>query len=156
MDYLNENDSEVLFEFAQVRVSNNKFNIMLAVNPDSNRISEAYFKMYNSDNYMSATKVARISFFRPILISHKGSKKPWNYLNSKQKEILIEYLNSESKNYPKYKVWDVLKYTWNDEHGYCSGTIDDYYNGADDNKIKTKSYIPSKLEIPNYKNIILE
>ena len=40
MNYLNENDSEVLFEFAQIRVANNKFNIILAVNPDSNRITQ--------------------------------------------------------------------------------------------------------------------
>ena len=74
--------------------------VCIAVNPDSNRQGNSYFKFYNSANYKSATKVVRILFNSANYIEHQNAdgKKLWK-LSHKDKKVLKELLNSSSKKY---------------------------------------------------------
>lgn len=151
-----DNYSEILFEMASVRPKegNTKFGVLLAVNPDLNKIGDCYFKMYNSNSYITATGVWRICFSEPKLIKeHSGKIKSLSTINLKYKKILIEYLNSPGA-YSGRTVWDSLKWNWNNEHDLCFEGYEPYFNGQLDEQNKNnKNYLPSTLEIPNYNEL---
>lgn len=131
--------------------SRESFSICLAINPDPNRVGEPYFKMYNAQSWRKATKVARISFKEPKLIKHSSNKESWNTVPRDIRHELIDYLDSESKTFPSFTVWDYLKYEWNMEWGFDVGFPFEYFGGKSDEKFKNEpSYLPSTLESPNY------
>lgn len=152
-----EEYSETLFEMASVRPKafSTGTGILLAVNPDVNRIGLTYFKMYDNISFNNASLVWRIDFKSPELIKeHKGPIKSALSINNEYKNRLIQYLNSPSKENTKYIVWDVLKYHWNDEMGFCSSfNLEDYMNGKVDGTVEHKSYLPSNLKMPDYKKL---
>lgn len=149
--------SESIFEMASVRPKNlNNVDILLTVNPDIHRDGLAYFKMYNSNSIDSATTVWRINFNKPEIIKiHKGIIKASTEMNVDYKKKLIKYLSLPCKENTKYTVWDALKYHWNDEMGFCGNyDFEEYMNGDVDNLIQNqKCYLPSNLQMPNYKNL---
>ena len=53
--------SEYLYEMATVYRST-EYGISVAVNPDSGRVGDPYFKFYNNVSFNKATKVVRIMF----------------------------------------------------------------------------------------------
>lgn len=150
-----EEYSEVLFEMASVRPKSlNNVKILLAVNPDMKRLGLAYFKMYDNISIDKASVVWRINFRTPELIKeHKGKISSASTINSYYRNLLIDYLNSPSKENTNYKIWDVLKYHWNDEMGLCgSYNLEDYMDGKIDSNTH-KSYLPSYLDMPDYKKL---
>ena len=86
-----------------------KNNISIFCRPTDTKISgeDAYFKVFNSVDYLKATKVARICFFGPKYIIHKNrdGKENWN-LKAKDKKILIALLNSKSSNANFDTIWE--------------------------------------------------
>lgn len=142
---------ELLNEFATVRARNSHdYVLAMAVNPSPNHIGEPYFKVYNALKYTQATKVARVSFFEPKLIIHKGDKLPWTNMNAKEKKDIVGFLKLTSM-ISNYTVWDMLKYFWDIEYGFDVGTIDNYMQGnADNDNHSDPSYVSSILEMPNY------
>ena len=80
MEGLNEEliYEELMYEMASVRRDGRNDFILMAINPDSNRVGEPYFKVYNAGNWRKATKVARLFFFESKLIVHKSEGvQPW-------------------------------------------------------------------------------
>lgn len=153
--------TECLNEMASVRPSGNfeSFGILLAVNPDINHDGDPYFKMYDKVSWYSATKVWRISFTKPVLIKkHSGKIPAATTINTKDKNTLLAYLNSPSRDFSGATVWDELKYRWNVEKGLMNqfGFINYQNGGADKYYEKHKNdgnYLPSTLAIPDYKQI---
>lgn len=107
-----------------IRVDNSNTNRGFLKNP--------YFKVYNSDDYTKYTKLTRISMTKPEYIIHNNEI--WN-LNSKEKKLLIDILNSTTKK--GISVWESLK---NIIKTYPFITKED------------KEFINS-LSIPNYLNL---
>ena len=144
-------NEELLYEFATVRAKDaNNLGIVMAVNPTPNYIGNPYFKVYNAPQFNKATKVARISFFKPELIEHQRNKLPWLNMNNKDKKNIIKFLNLRAAT-QKCTVWEALKYYWNSEKGINVGYIEDYLNGDFDEKNRNNpDYIPSTLKMPNY------
>lgn len=143
---------ELLTEFASIRRPITNEFMLLAINPDSNRIGDPYFKMYNKPSWNKATKVARISFLEPKLIIHKSQGvQPWTNLTKQDIDDLNDYLDSPWKNHPGFTIWDGLKYGWNEEWGFEVGSEKEYIDGNYDELNKNNpSYLPSTLEIPDY------
>lgn len=127
--------------------------VCIAVNPDSNRQVNSYFKFYNSANYKSATKVVRILFNSANYIEHQNAdgKKLWK-LSHKDKKVLKELLNSSSKKYSNMTMWEACKFEWNSE---CIEPInvDKYISGEydkDETYMKNPNFLPYSLEMPDY------
>lgn len=142
---------EPLFEMATVHRDFTN-NVSVAVNPDSTKIGDPYFKFYNSTDYRKADKVIRILFNSPDFVVHQDIKEFWN-LNGKEKKLLVDCLNTKSK---KYKftgcsVWDATKFDWNYEYLGIDIEVDNYLNGEYDETYKNNpSYVPSTLGMPDY------
>lgn len=149
-----DDNIEVLEEMATIYKSK-EYGILVAVNPDSHRTGNPYFKFFNSHDFFKATKVIRILFNEPDYVVHKDGKELWN-LNSKDKKLLIKILNQKSKHYPSYTNWQVSKFDWNSEYLEEMLNIDEYYNGEYDDIYKDDpGYIPSTLEMPDYMNLVI-
>lgn len=150
-----EYEPEQVLEMASVRPKENLKGILLTINPDINRTRDPYFKVYDSDSWTTARNVWRVYFNKPEFVkAHTRKKEVQTVMNSKMKKQLILALNSKSKNEPEYTVWQSLKFHWNDELNFCSGSIADYYNKIDDKaNAKNPNYIISTLEQPNYEEL---
>lgn len=152
---------ECLYEMATIRPASSldKLGILLAVNPDSNRDGNPYFKMYNSTSFYTATTVWRISFTESVFIKeHKGKIKASTSMNKSEKTKLIEYLSLESKDFRGSTIWDELKYRWNSEKDLMNNfSFSDYISGKADNYYKTVdnkgNYVPFSLKMPDYNNL---
>lgn len=127
-DIVLDEDAEVLNE-TNVAYSQ-KYNYSLAVSYDTHRPNgEAYFKFCIGNTYDNSEFVDRISFFEPKYFIHgKGTGKYFK-LNRKQKEILIEMLNSKHKKYGT--VWRALICIHNE-------------------RTNNNPHVPEDLEIPDY------
>lgn len=134
----------------------------MMVNPDPNRIGDAYFKLFNASNYRKSDKQSRIKFNSPEYVYHKDStgKTEWKLI-SDEKELLLEFLNSSSADNRNFNVWTLAKFHWNNEYGeFFSNDFPEKYNSRleafADGYFDTKenlahpSYLSSKLEIPDY------
>lgn len=144
--------SEELTEMAHVRRDRKQDFILLGVNPDRNHTGDPYFKFYDRESWQKATKVARISFLSPKLISHNSGRiKPWTQLSKNDIENLHDYLDSPYRQDSRLTVWDALKYSWNYEFGFYMGDIYSYLRGDwDEDHCDHPSYIKSTLECPDY------
>ena len=130
-----------------------EYGISVAVNPDSKRSGNPYFKFYNNVSYSSATKVVRVLFKKPDFVVHKDRMDLWK-LNTKEKKILIEILKKESDMYDGYTNWDIAKYQWSIEYLEESLNICKYFNGEYDDIYKNNpGYLPSTLKMPDYTKI---
>ena len=130
--------------------------MLMAINPDSDRIGEPYFKVYNAGSWGKATKVARLSFFEPKLIIHTGGNiLPWKNLTRRDIEDIEDFLDSPARGEFRATVWDALKYRWNDEYSFYMKSIFAYLDGEYDEEYKDDlSYVPSYLDPPDYKQLV--
>lgn len=137
----------------------NKNNVSVAVNPDSNRQGNPYFKFYNSASHKSATNVIRILFNSADYVDpiNTDGKKLWK-LSHKDKKVLMELLNEPSSDYSDMTTWEACKFRWNVEYFEFTFYRDKYINGEYD-KDKTlaenPSYVPYSLKMPDYNKIEL-
>lgn len=157
--------SEEIYSMATIGINRDpKFSV--AVNPDSNRVGEAYFKYYDDAHYSKANHVARISFMDAKYIKHHRGKKQWK-LTKRDIRNLVEFLNNRHKAFVNLTNWDVAKFFWNLEYGnfYADYPVDNYetemdayFDGYYDNLKENKnnpSYVPSYQEMPDYVNNLL-
>lgn len=135
----------------------------IGVDSSPNYIGNPYFKFYNSDSVESATRVARISFLTPRYVYHRSESLPPLILNSKQRKILMAYMNEwcdedgydeltnweysiimhnrEATNVPwKGRQWKRFNYQYIRSHQY---EINHTYP-------KLKRALPIDLPMPNY------
>lgn len=131
------------------------------VNPDSRRRGDPYFKYLDASSYMKATRLARISFLAPKLISHSNPRgmRRWK-LNSRECRQLQNFLKSKDMSCPALTVYESAKFCWNKEwqfigqvtpEGYTSreaAYLDGYYDNQDN--LQHPSYLPSTLKQPDY------
>ena len=140
---------EYLDEMATI-YKNREYGILVAVNPDSKRSGNPYFKFYNNVSYDKATKVVRILFNYPDYVLHKDRMELWK-LNSKEKKLLIKILKEESDMYDGYTNWDIAKYEWSLEYLEEPLNMAKYFKGEYDTIYKNNpGYIPSTLKMPDY------
>lgn len=114
-----------------------------------------YFKLYNNDSYVKATKVARISMLKPNYLVHKNDDGKENWiLNNKEKRKLINLLHSKNEEYVILSNWQVIIATYNRDNFHIpfvnlvmrNITFDDY-----NEKVKaTKGAIPLDQPMPDY------
>lgn len=152
---------EYLDEMAKIKTAGNfrnDFSILLVANPDKNRIGNPYFKVYNNIDYSKATKVARLSFIRPELItghSERNGKKEWilKDISITNREEIVRYLKSPSGRNPNVSVWTDIRYEWNNIKNYVSD-IKAYTEGKYDTpeNLNNEDYVPYNLQIPDYIN----
>lgn len=147
---------ELMYEMANVRRDRRDDFLLMAINPDPNRIGDPYFKVYDADSWRKATKVARLSFFEPKLIIHTGGNvRPWKKLTKRDIEDIEDYLDSPARGDIGVTVWDKLKYEWNDEYGFYMKSISSYLNGEYDEEYENEpSYVPSYIDPPDYKQLL--
>ena len=105
----------------------------IGVFPSDNRNYgyQAYFKVYNNENYKKATKIARIHFMNPSYEMHSNQHWP---LNTTEKKMLIKILNTtiQINDVETTTVWKEL--------------IGEYNRGIND---KSK-HMPLNLVMPDY------
>lgn len=143
---------EFLDEMATVYKSR-EYGILVAVNPDSNRSGNPYFKFYNADNYNKATKIIRVLFKKADYVVHNDGKELWE-LNSKEKKLLIKVLNEPSQYYPDITTWQAAKFDWDREYLEEPLRLDRYLKGEYDEFYKDNpGYVSSYLEMPDYMNL---
>lgn len=121
--------------------------MLVVVNPDSNRVGDEYFKVFDSDNFFSAKKVARILFREAKYISHRDTKERW-VLNSKEKKVLVKFLQSKSTKLGlrNYTNWQVAILQFNEEKGLDQNkTLENVRK-----RLKYPKYLPFDLEMPDY------
>lgn len=146
---------ELMYEMANVRRDRDNDFMLMAINPDRNRVGEPYFKVYDAGNWRKATKVARLSFFDPRLIIHTGGNiPPWRRLTNRDIRDIEDFLDSPSRTIPGATTWDELKYRWNVEYGFNIGYPARYFDGDYDAKYEDDpSYVPSYLDPPDYRKL---
>lgn len=88
------------------------------VNPETERLSIAYFKVLNAESFRKATKVARLHFKDSGMEYHKdgSGKQPW-ILNSQELKRLLKLLKSNHTDNDGYTNWQIACYQWNLENG---------------------------------------
>lgn len=147
-------ENELLFEMATVHRDMTE-NISIAVNPDSKKIGDPYFKFYDSTDYTKAKRVISIFFTKPGYTKHSDGKKLC-VLNHDDKKLLVKTLKSISKKYKAcgFTVWDAAKYDWNYEYLKIDIEPDEFISGSYDELYKdVPSYVPSTLKMPDYMQI---
>ena len=131
-------------------LSDRDVNVMLEVNPDPDHMELSYFKLYNSCRKCTATKVAKISFFRleyvcPARSERFGPKEAW-VLNDAQKRTLIRLLKGSSRFLVGFTVWEALIIVFNWELGARP-------DETKDNCLphpKNPAILPFNLRMPDY------
>ena len=126
-------------------------------------IGNPYFKFYDTDSPETAKHVARISFLVPKYVYHKKDSLPPFILNSKQRRILVEYMddwcdedgyddltnweysiimhNREATNIPwKGRQWKRFNYQY----------IHTHQNEINNTYPRLKRALPIDLPMPNY------
>ena len=124
------------------------------VYPDLGRRGLEYFKFFNTRMFYDATKVARIDFRSPRYIFHKDSIKThqW-FLNSFEKECLMEFLVSKNTDIPNcdYTNWQIAIMAFNREKGLSTEqTIE---NLLSDKRLKYYAFLPFDLKMPDYRKL---
>jgi len=126
---------------------------LIAVNPDTKRIGDEYFKVYNASSIDKATKIARIKFRDSSYIIHKNERNFENWiLNKKEKNILIKILNTLNTEYDdkgnSYNLTTFQKsiYLFNYEKGLGKSSNEALRLSIEDRK----DYLPIDLKMPDY------
>lgn len=121
--------------------------MVVIVSPDPRRVGNEYFKIFNSDTFVGADKVARILFRKAEYVTHKDSKKPW-ILNSKEKRALVNFLKSKSDKIglTDYTNWQVAILQFNEEKGLDQKkTLENVGKN-----LPYPKYLPFDLKMPDY------
>lgn len=145
------------FEEMATIVNDSNEAMSITVNPDTSRVGDPYFKVYNSAKRKKhETAVARCHFKDSGMAFHTGDGYiDWQIDESDVKKIK-RLLNKPAKDpfegHPtKYTIWQMTCYKWNEE--YFGGEIDDFskwVKGDYDEKFKDHpSYVPSTQKIPD-------
>ena len=143
---------EYLEEMATIYKSK-EYGVCVAVNPDSGRSGNPYFKFFNNSDFRKANKIIRILFKKPDYVVHKDGKQLWK-LNTKERKLLIQILKMESDSYEGISNWNAAKYDWNREYLEESLNIRKYFNGDYDELYKDNpGYVPSTLKMPDYSKL---
>lgn len=146
---------EYLEEMATV-YKNKEEDVTVAVNPDSNRIGNPYFKFFNNSDFRKADSVIRITFDNSDYIIYKDGKRLWK-LNTQEKKLLIKILRDESKQYKGFTNWEAAKFNWNYEYFEEMFDFEKYFNGEYDEEYKDDpSYVSSKLKMPDYTKLNIQ
>ena len=93
-----------------------KDGLKIDVYPQNTRLlkgnpNNAYFEVYDNENYKKANKIIRLSVGYPWIIYHKSKKENWE-MSSAEKEKLQEILNSPTqlKGYEGTVYQSILQY----------------------------------------------
>ena len=119
------------------------------VNPDKGRQCLEYFKLYDSDSFDKATKIARISFREPKYVIHKDENglQPWIF-NNREKKLLIEYLNLKENFYNRELTYFQIAIV---KHNFESGLGNSEFDCLNKTiELKNNKYLKLDLQIPNY------
>ena len=125
--------------------------LCIQVNPDVNRVDDIdgfYFKVYNSTNWSSADKIARIKFSSPSYVHHTNydGKQDW-IMNSKEIKALIAWFNKRATNSGhNITNWQYCIALHNNERGL---DINQSLNNTTANWIYPE-FMPIDLPMPNY------
>lgn len=130
------------------------------VNPDPDSTDEPYFKLYNHESFVKATKIARISFLEPNYIKQCDKNQSW-ILNFQEKERLLHFLSNPSDSYPYVSTWQHAMFQWNHECLLLEKQFDKckyrnivcaFSKGFYDTEenIHNPRYLPSYLPVPDY------
>lgn len=125
--------------------------ICIQVNPDVHRINDIngfYFKVYNSVNWPSADKIARIKFSSAKYVDHTNldGKQNW-IMNNKEIKALMDWFKKRATNSGhNITNWQYCIALHNNERGL---DIDQSLNNTKANWIYP-DYIPIDLPMPNY------
>ena len=138
--------------------SDANYGILVTVNPDPNRVGDPYFKFFNSVSYKSATKAVRIYFKKLGYTYHRrDGKKLWK-MNAKELNILMTILKTKSAVDPKYSVWDMAKFYWNNEYFGAAFNMEEYFKGTYDEDPQYKdhpSFVKASEELRDYTQLII-
>ena len=145
-----DHSDEPFFEMATIAIDDN---LNINVNPEVDRLSIAYFKVFNAESFRKATKVARLHFKDNGMEYHQDrfGKQQWK-LNFKEVKHIVKLLKSNHTDYDGYTNWQVACYQWNLENGLINQGIDTYFSGKydhmydNDNRLK-EAYVPSTQEM---------
>lgn len=130
----------------------------ITVNPDTRRVGDPYFKVYNSAKRKPGeTAVARCHFKDSGMAFHIGDGYiDWQIDNDDVKKI--KKLLNKTANNPnpyaddsaKYTIWQITCYKWNEEYfGGAINSFSKYVKGEYDEEFKEHpSYVPSTQKIP--------
>lgn len=143
---------EPFLEMATIAIDDD---LNINVNPEPDRLSIAYFKVFNAESFRKATKVARLHFKDSGMEYHKdrSGKQQWN-LSSREVKRIVKLLKSNHTDYDGYTNWQVACYLWNLENGLIDQGINKYFSGIYDEKYDNDSrlkeaYVPSTQEMPD-------
>ena len=131
-------------------------NLYMWVEPDRGRRHLEYFKLNKIPIYgdVDPQRIARIDFRSPRYIFHKDLIKThqW-FLNSFEKECLMEFLVSKNTDIPNcdYTNWQMAIIAFNREKGLSTEqTIE---NLLSDKKLKYYAFLPFDLKMPDYRKL---
>lgn len=94
-------------------VASDNYNILVGVYPrqtQKNYFYDPYFKVYNNKSQRSASKVARISIYRPEYIIHERGDLPMFVLGRKEIAFVLKVLRDPIGIDGKYydRAWDYM------------------------------------------------
>lgn len=147
--------NEAFLEMATIVRNENK-GFLISVNPERERLSIPYFKVYDSSSFNTSKRVIRLHFKDSGMEYHKDSsgKKVWD-INDKYIGYIVEILSKQSKRDKKYTYWNVMCFQWNYENALIDDDLDAYMRGEYDDKYKDientrlqKAYVPSDQKMP--------
>lgn len=129
--------------------------ILISVNPERDRLSIPYFKVYDSDSVDTAKRVVRLHFKDSGMEYHKDplGKMQW-VMNNRDVKNVRKALQKKSKRDKPYTYWQMACFQWNYENGLIDDDIDQYFAGICDNKYKydrrlAMAYVPSTQKMPD-------
>jgi len=79
-----------LNEMATIGIDKKSTIRLYQLNPDTSRVGNPYFKIYDTLNWRKATHVARILFKEPIRVIHKGRQQELELTTKDLRSILCE------------------------------------------------------------------
>ena len=153
---INEEIQRCLNEMAPI--VRDRFNKHLIKNiittPDQGRnwYNEEYFKVFDTLDYTSKSKMARIKYREPSYVEHVGSN--WQ-LTMREKKDLIAFLNEPNNKIPEAKTnWQYAIYQFNMSAYPDSTHADSLLTQTELDRLpdtdERKSYLPIDLPMPDY------
>lgn len=130
----------------------NRRGLLMQVNPDEGRQGLEYFKFYNAFSRDHANKFARIEFRRPEYVIHgnMGGKKKW-FLNGREKDDLMDFLNSQNSTRRDLTNWRYGILAFNQEKGLDPEMTEQNLLAA--RQLPYPNYLPFDLQMPDYRQL---